>query len=138
MPAHVTPHRVRFHELDPYDHVNHSVYVTYFEIGRVDALDAIDLGIDAMKEIGIQFVVTRIEVRFRRPATSGDDLEIHTAVGVFGRASTEWHQEITRDGEQIATAKVRVAVTDQSGKPIRPPAEILAQFNQLAAESNDE
>ena len=52
MATHVTEHRVRFHELDPYDHVNHAMYVTYFEIGRVDALDAIGLGLDVMKAEG--------------------------------------------------------------------------------------
>ena len=30
--------KVRFCELDPYGHVNHSIYVQYFEAGRVEAL----------------------------------------------------------------------------------------------------
>jgi len=129
MPAHVTPHRVRFHELDPYDHVNHAMYVTYFEIGRVDALDAVDLGLDTLKVDGFQFVVTKLEVRFRNAATAGEDLAIHTGVSKFGRASTVWTQEIRRGDDRIATAEVTVAVTDRSGKPVRPPAYI---FDRLA------
>lgn len=131
MASHMTPHRVRFHELDPYDHVNHAMYVTYFEIGRVDALDAVNLGLDVLKADGFQFVVTKIEVRFRRAATAGDDLVIHTAVGAFGRASTEWHQEIRRGDEQIATAVLTVAITDRSGKPIRPPAFVFERLAPL-------
>lgn len=131
MASHMTPHRVRFHELDPYDHVNHAMYVTYFEIGRVDALDAMNLGLDVLKADGFQFVVTKIEVRFRRAATAGDDLVIHTAVGGFGRASTEWHQEIRRGDEQIATAVLTVAITDRSGKPIRPPAFVFERLAPL-------
>ena len=73
MPAHTTSLRVRFHELDPYDHVNHAMYVTYFEVGRVDALDAVELGLDRLKTEGYQFVVTKIDVRFRRAATAGED-----------------------------------------------------------------
>jgi acyl-CoA thioester hydrolase len=131
MPSHMTPHRVRFHELDPYDHVNHAMYVTYFEIGRVDALDAVDLGLDGLKVDGLQFVVTKIEVRFRRAATAGDDLAIYTGVGVFGRASTQWHQEIRRGEELIATAEVTVAVTDRTGKPVRPPAFVFERLAPL-------
>lgn len=132
MPAHVTSHRVRFHELDPYDHVNHAMYVTYFEIGRVDALDAVGLGLASMKTEGFQFVVTKLEVRFRKAATAGEDLEIHTGVGAFGRASTEWHQEVRRGGDIIATATVTVAITDRVGKPIRPPAFIFERLQPIA------
>ena len=132
MPAHITQHRVRFHELDPYDHVNHAMYVTYFEIGRVDALDEIDLGLDKLKAEGFQFVITKIEVRFRQAATAGEDLAISTAVSTFGRASTVWQQEIRRGDELIATAEVTVAVTDRTGKPVRPEPYIFDRLKTLA------
>jgi YbgC/YbaW family acyl-CoA thioester hydrolase len=131
VPAHVTAHRVRFHELDPYDHVNHAMYVTYFEIGRVDALNEVQLGLDSLKQQGFQFVVTRLEVRFRTAASAGDDLEIHTGVSDFGRASTVWTQEILRGSDRVATATVTVAVTDETGKPIRPPGFIFERLEPL-------
>lgn len=131
MPAHETHHRVRFHELDPYDHVNHAMYITYFEIGRVDALDAVDLGLDALKVDGFQFVVTAIGVRFRKAATAGEDLLVLTGVGSFARASTTWQQEIRRGSDLIASADVTVAVTDRGGKPIRPPAFVLERLQPL-------
>ncbi|MGI9608245.1 MAG: acyl-CoA thioesterase [Acidimicrobiales bacterium] len=131
MPAHQTPHRVRFHELDPYDHVNHAMYVTYFEIGRVDALDAIDLGLDKLKTQGFQFVVTRLDVRFRKAATAGEDLVVHTGVSEFGRASTVWSQEIIRGDDRIATATVTVAITDSNGRPTRPPPFMFEQLEVL-------
>ena len=132
MPAHLTSHRVRFHELDPYDHVNHAMYVTYFEIGRVDALEAVDLGLDQLKTDGFQFVVTKIDVRFRKAATAGEDLTIHTGVETFGRASTVWNQEIRRGDEVITSALVTIAITDRTGKPVRPPAYIFDRLEPLA------
>jgi len=131
MPSHMTPHRVRFHELDPYDHVNHATYITYFEIGRVDALEAVEIGLDRLKTQGLQFVVSKLEVRFRRAATAGDDLMIHTGVGVFGRASTQWHQEIRRGDELLTTAEVTVVATDVTGKPIRPPGFVFDSLQDL-------
>ena len=133
MPVHDTSHRVRFHELDPYDHVNHAMYVTYFEIGRVDALDAINLGLDTLKADGFQFVITKLEVRFRSAATAGDDLTIVTGVSKFGRASTVWTQEIRRGDELMVSGEVTVAVTDSAGKPVRPPEYIFERLQALAA-----
>ena len=36
---HVTAIKVRFTELDPYGHVNHAQYISYFEHGRTEARD---------------------------------------------------------------------------------------------------
>ena len=36
--SHVATINVRFYELDPYNHVNHSVYVQYCEVARVEWL----------------------------------------------------------------------------------------------------
>lgn len=138
MATHVTEHRVRFHELDPYDHVNHAMYVTYFEVGRVEALESIGLGVDTMKSQGFHFVITQLTVRFRRAARSGDRLAIRTTVSEFARVSTVWTQEVRRlrdeqdeVGELIATANVRVAVTDTSGKPTRPPETLFETLRLL-------
>ena len=108
------------------------MYVTYFEIGRVDALDALQLGLDVLKVEGFQFVVSRIDVRFRAAATAGNDLVIFTGVSKFGRASTIWQQSIRRGEELIATAEVTVAVTDRTGKPVRPEPYILERLQPIA------
>ncbi len=134
MPAHMTHHRVRFHELDPYDHVNHAMYVTYFEIGRVEALDELGIGLDVLKAQGFQFVVTRVDVRFKAAATAGDDLTISTGVGKFARATTMWHQEIRRGDERIATAEVTVGVTNREGKAIRPEPFIFEKLQAISLE----
>ena len=55
--AHRTTIAVRFAELDPYRHVNHAVYLTYFEVARTEALASVDLGLDDVAVAGYQFVV---------------------------------------------------------------------------------
>lgn len=135
MGLHRTEHRVRFHELDPYGHVNHAMYVTYFEIGRVDALAAVDLELSALAERGYQFVVTRLEVRFRQAATAGDTLVISTGVSEVRRASTGWTQEIRRGSERVTTASVTAAITDTEGRPVRPPAWIFERLDSLRVEA---
>ena len=48
MTAHRTTIRVRFYELDPYNHVNHSVYVSYFESARVELLAEAGYGVSTV------------------------------------------------------------------------------------------
>lgn len=120
--AHTTTVAVRFAELDPYAHVNHAVYVTYFEVGRAEALDSVGLSLATMAERGFQVVVVELAVRYRRAAGAGDVLEVQTEVVEIGRASTRWSQRILRHGEVLATAEVKAGVTDRDGRPARPPA----------------
>jgi acyl-CoA thioester hydrolase len=125
--AHRTPIDVRFNEIDPYGHVNHSVYVTYCEVGRTDALTACGIPLETMAERGFQLVVTRLDVRFRAPAAAGDTVVVETELAELRRASGTWDQRILRAGadgvdDVLVTARVTAAVTDREGRPTRPPA----------------
>jgi acyl-CoA thioester hydrolase len=119
--AHSSTIDVRFSEIDPYGHVNHAVYVSYFEVARTEALAACQLPLDKLAELGHQIVVTGIEVRYRRAATSGDQLTVETAISEMRRASSVWSQRILRGDEVLVTASVTAGVTDLKGKPCRPP-----------------
>ncbi|MEL7207545.1 MAG: thioesterase family protein, partial [Actinomycetota bacterium] len=112
---------VRFAELDPYGHVNHAVYITYFEVARTEALAACEIPIHLMAERGVQIVVTGLEVRYRRAAVAGDRLTVETSLSELRRASGTWRQRILRDGEELVTALVTAGVTDRDGRPTRPP-----------------
>jgi len=65
--------RVRFYELDPYDHVNHTNYFSYFETARIEYLTVMGWGLDILKERGWQFVVVEINARFLAAARYGDE-----------------------------------------------------------------
>lgn len=136
--AHRTSIDVRFNEIDPYGHVNHSVYVTYCEVGRTDALSACGVSLEAMAERGYQLVVTRIDVRFLGPATAGDTVVVETELATMRRASGTWAQRILRPGpdgidEVLVTAEVTAAVTDRRGKPTKPPEWMFPALEKLKA-----
>ena len=112
---------VRFSELDPYGHLNHAVYATYFETARVIALREVDLDLVALATEGLQFVVTQLVLDYKRPAVANDVVTVTTEVGETRRASTIWNQHMVRDEELLAAATVRSAIIDNRGKPVRPP-----------------
>ena len=109
-------------ELDPYGHLNHSAFIQFFEVGRVELLDEAGLGLDAFREQGFQFVVTNIETTFEKPVVAGDVVTIETEVLELRRASSRWRQRLLRDDEVVARQVLRAAITDASGKPVRAPA----------------
>lgn len=119
---HVTNLKVRFAELDPYAHVNHAAYVSYFEVARTEALEDCGRALEDVAAEGIQFVVTEIQVKFKKPAVQGDVLEIDTWISEIGRASTRWSQRIRRGDELLVTEDLRVAIANSQGRPTKPPA----------------
>jgi acyl-CoA thioester hydrolase len=124
--------RVRFHELDPNGHVNHGVYANYFETARIELLESLGFGPRELARRGVHLVVAELRLVFRRPAVAGDELSVHTQVAELRRASSRWAQQLRRGEELLATAEVRSAATDASGRPIAPPADLVAALRALA------
>jgi acyl-CoA thioester hydrolase len=122
---HRHPVKVRFYELDPYNHLNHSAYIQYFEVGRVELLEALGFGLAAMKDRGYHLVVTEIQTRFLASAGPHDELVIETAVAELKRASSRWAQRLLRGDEVIATQTVTAAMTNTEGRPVRFLPELL-------------
>ena len=117
MAPHTTTIRVRFCELDPYSHVNHSVYVQYFEEGRVDALAAVGQSLDAMLADDVAMVVAQISTRFLSPGFLSDELVVESGFSNVRRASATWLQRICRGDTTLATQVARVGCTSGTGKP---------------------
>ena len=118
---HRHPIKVRFYELDPYNHLNHSAYVQYFEVGRIELLESIGFSLTRLQELGCHLVVTRIKTRFLRPVGPHDELVVETGLGELRRASSTWSQRLMRGDEEVATQEVSFAATDLAGKPRRFP-----------------
>lgn len=131
--VHVSEIRVRWSELDPYHHVNHAVYMTYFESARIEALAAIGFSMDRLMEVGAQIVVTEVTAKFLAPALGGDHLTVETSVAEVRRASSVWHQRILRGDELLVTLVLVGAITDLDGKPRRMPdgfADAVSELSQ--------
>jgi acyl-CoA thioester hydrolase len=129
--VHTTSVKVRFYELDPYDHVNHTNYFSYFETARIEYLSEMGWGLDVLKENGWQFVVVEIRARFLAAARYGEELTIHTWVEEVGRVRSTWHQVMLRGDERVCEIEVSAAFTDLAGRPRRIPAEFVDQMRQI-------
>ena len=129
--VHTTGVKVRFYELDPYNHVNHTNYFAYFETARIEYLNEMGWGLDAIKEQGWHFVVVEISARFLAAARYGEELTIHTWVEDAGRVKSTWRQMMLRGDEEIARVLVTAAFTDLGGRPRRLPSDFVTHIERL-------
>lgn len=125
MAAHEMPVRVRFGELDPYNHVNHAVYVSYFEAARVELLAEAGYSLGQMRAEGHSIVVSEIHTKFLASAEELDDLVVETEILEFRRVTSSWRQRIRRGDETIATQDLRAALITNEGRPARFPSEMV-------------
>jgi acyl-CoA thioester hydrolase len=131
MAVHSMSLRVRFGELDPYNHVNHAVYVAYLEAGRTEAMEDAGIAIHALSALGWNVVVTNLEVIFRRSAVAGDQLTVKTWISQLGAVTGRWSQQIWRGDELLIEGNVRVGSVDATGRPKRMTPEVVALFAPL-------
>ena len=123
--------RVRFFELDPYAHVNHSVYVQYFEEARISTLSEIGESVDDLISRDIALVITDIQTRYFAPAFLGDELTIESGISDLRGTSTTWVQKIRKDDLIIATQRTRTGCTSLNGKPKRFPESLISSVQEL-------
>jgi acyl-CoA thioester hydrolase len=115
---------VRSPELDSFGHVNHAVFLNYFEHARYLALEEAGFDWRSLDELGHQIFVVRIEVDYLAEATRGHRLLIRTWADSFKRTQMVLGQEIVREADPettVARARVTAVWIGPNGKPMRVP-----------------
>ena len=118
---------VRTSELDSFGHVNHAVYLNYFEHARFEALAEAGFSWGLLEERSWAIFVVRIEVDYLAEAGREDRLLIRTWADSFRRTSMILAQEMRRadDAEtMVARARVTAVWIGPDRKPMRVPEEV--------------
>jgi acyl-CoA thioester hydrolase len=117
-----TREQVRFADLDMIGHVNNTVYATYVESGRAAFMQEIGLWTPG---VGVQSVVARLEIDYRRELLYRAQLEIGVRVLAIGRSSFRLGCGIFSDGICHATGLsvvVRWNSQTRTSMPLDEPA----------------
>lgn len=120
---------VRTSELDSFGHVNHAVYLHYFEHARFEALNEAGFSWDVLAERQWAIFVVRIEVDYVAEATREDELLIRTWADSFRRTSMLLAQEMVRADDTsrtVARALVTAVWIGPDRKPMRVPEDVRA------------
>jgi acyl-CoA thioester hydrolase len=123
---------VYFEDTDTAGVVYYANYLKFMERARSDMIRAV--GIDQSEVLrgdGSAYFVVRADIRYRRPARLGDDLQVISTVEQVRASSVNIHQRVMRGPELLAEASITAAFLDRDGRPRRQPREWVEIFRQI-------
>jgi acyl-CoA thioester hydrolase len=103
--------------------VNHANYLNYLEYARYEFLRDIGFDYQGIVGAGYGIYVARIEIDYKKPAFTDDELLIETRPIKRGAVSGLLSQQIWRGEDLLINAKVTWAFVDSKGMPAKIPAE---------------
>ena len=125
---HRLPVRVYYEDTDFTGVVYHANYLRYLERGRSDFLRL--AGISHSELLAhhepTAFVVTRMEIDWKRPARIDDALLVRTTYDAVKGPRLLIGQAITRGEDVLVEAKVEAACVTPGGRARKPPAGMRA------------
>jgi acyl-CoA thioester hydrolase len=115
------PIQLRYSDYDERGHVNNAVYLTYFELGRVEAWRALGEGHEPA------FVVAEARVTYRSPAMLGDPLAVEVDVGEIRTKAWTWKYRIVdpRDDRLVAEGETTQVMYDFAARKSVPIPDTL-------------
>jgi acyl-CoA thioester hydrolase len=109
--------RVRYAETDRMGLVHHANYLVYFEQARTELLRTAGATYKDMEDRGYLLVLTKVEVRYRRPARYDDLLTIRTFVERVTSVRIDHRYEVLCEGLLVAEGSSTLACVDRDGRP---------------------
>jgi acyl-CoA thioester hydrolase len=118
--------RVRYAETDRMGLLHHANYLVYFEQGRTELLRSFGLSYKDLEDQGYLLVLTRVEVRYRRPVRYDDVVTLRTTVERATSVRIDHRYEVLVGGELAAEGSSTLACVNREGRPQALP-EFLQQ-----------
>jgi acyl-CoA thioester hydrolase len=124
-------HRVKFSDLDPYNHMRTAVYSAYYVDHRMECLrENIGWDLKTLEKLPFMIWVRRMEIDFLRPAIGDQEITITSFVHEFRGADA--HIEcsmIDKNGNNISRCLMIVAYVDKvTNRAADWPEDTMALF----------
>lgn len=150
------PIRVYYEDTDMGGMVYHGRYVSYFERVRTESIQGTVLDVSRLRQYPesgapeyhqaekdgagqikvLTYVVSGLNIKYRRQASIGDLLIGHSMVVKVRAAAVEVHQWLTCGDDLIAEADVTIVLIDEKGHPVRWPKEAKALWTRVADQAS--
>ncbi len=127
-----TSFKVRYGETDQMGIVNNAVYPSWFEIGRTELFDELQLPYSEMERQGIMLPLSELYVKYLSPARYGEIVTIETTVEKMPGVRVVFDYKVYSEDETlIATGQtVQAFVDSTTRKPIRIPTQLKEQLEK--------
>lgn len=125
------PIKVRYCETDQMGFVHHSNYVKYFELARIEWLDAMGVSYAKMEQDGILMPVVNVQLKFKKPLFFGDSFTVHIILDNKPKATLDFSYIITnQNNEKVCLGSTQLVFLDAHKKrAVRCPKILVDVFN---------
>ncbi len=122
-PRFYTPLKVRYAETDMQGHVFFGNYLTYFDVGVTEYVNALGYGVQQFLADGADFYYIESLCQYRSRAFFDEVLRVYVTVGHLGRTSFRFDLQVHEEKSDRLVARghivaVSVATDDQQPTPI--------------------
>lgn len=125
--------RVRYVETDAMGFAHHANYLAWFELARIEFMDALDMPYKEMEKEGYLLPVLGAHLKYKKPAHFDDQLIVICTAREKPRIRLKMEYEVFRGETLIATGSTEHAFMNPEGMPIRPPQKFVELFEQNGA-----
>lgn len=117
---HAYTRMAQYYETDSMGIVHHSNYVRWMEEARVDWMDAVGFGYDAMEKAGVSSPVLAVRCEYKSPVRFHDTVRIYVRLAEFTGIRLTVSYEIVDacTGALRLQGETRHCFTDKSGRPV--------------------
>ena len=134
---HILPLRIYYEDTDAQGIVYYANWLRFLERGRTELLRLIGLEHSALRaQSGIDWVVRRCTIDYRKPARLDETVDIVTGCGEMRGASLDMIQEARRGDDLLVSAELLIACMGINGRPVRLPAEARTALQTVAIEGD--
>ncbi len=113
--------RIYVEDTDAGGIVYHANYLRYMERARTEMMRELGVTKPALSG-GVQIVVSRVELDYRRSAHLDDLLSVSSSLLKLSASTMLIEQRVERDGEVLVEALIKaVCVSSETHKPVRIP-----------------
>ncbi len=126
---------VYFEDTDAYGIVYYANYLKFMERARSDMIRAV--GVDQAEELrssGSAYAVVEVDIKYRRPAHLGEDLQVVSNVEQVRASSVHIQQRVMRGPELLSDARVTAAFLNSEGRPRRQPSDWVEKFKAITTD----
>lgn len=124
------PVRVYYEDTDSAGVVYYANYLKFMERARTEWLRAAGfVQHDIAAQYQAVFVVRAVAIEYLKPSLFDDSLQVTVELAKVGNSQIVLVQRVLREGEELATAEVRVVcVNTATFKPVRIPKAIITKI----------
>tara|TARA_B100001094_G_scaffold333419_1_gene411935 strand:+ start:10349 stop:10762 length:414 start_codon:yes stop_codon:yes gene_type:complete len=126
------PIKIYYADTDAMGLVYHANYLKFFDKARTELFNTIGISFEELKQDHTGFVVTHIDVQYKKAAQFEQSYEVSTKLVQCKKASLIFEQILSQDVDLYCQASIKIAYINlQTMKPIEIPVSIMQHLRKL-------